>query len=169
MWEFNITCLKPSPFFQQFYLQRLANSSSSDPVSEVCHSLPICPRVFWSLLLCRLYVYNPRISQGIMQPSLLHWEMGPFVACTTHLRNWACQIVKFCLFGWVASVFLKLTCIWHSFQGTADNTVPYKYAARMQELLPQSELITVQGGRHDLTVSHPETIVSAFTRFFGSR
>ena len=39
----------------------------------------------------------------------------------------------------------------------------------MQELLPRSELITVQGGGHDLTVSHPETIVSAFTRFFGSR
>lgn len=39
----------------------------------------------------------------------------------------------------------------------------------MQELLPRSELITVQGGGHDLAVSHPETIVSAFTRFFGSR
>jgi pimeloyl-ACP methyl ester carboxylesterase len=39
----------------------------------------------------------------------------------------------------------------------------------MQELLPQSALITVQGGGHDLAVSHPETIVSEFTRFFGLR
>jgi pimeloyl-ACP methyl ester carboxylesterase len=55
------------------------------------------------------------------------------------------------------------------YQGTADNTVPYKYATRIQEFIPQSELITIKGGRHDLTVSHPETIVAEFTRFFGSK
>jgi pimeloyl-ACP methyl ester carboxylesterase len=55
------------------------------------------------------------------------------------------------------------------YQGTADNTVPYKYAPRVQELLPQSEFVTIQGGKHDLTVSHPETIVAEFTRFFGSK
>jgi hypothetical protein len=33
----SVTCVRPLPFsnFYQFYLQRLANSSSSDPVSEV--------------------------------------------------------------------------------------------------------------------------------------
>ncbi|ETW84168.1 hypothetical protein HETIRDRAFT_146780 [Heterobasidion irregulare TC 32-1] len=50
--------------------------------------------------------------------------------------------------------------------GTADNTVPYKYAAQMQSLVPQSELITIQGGGHDLTVSHSETISVALVRFF---
>ncbi|KAI0321963.1 alpha/beta-hydrolase [Amylostereum chailletii] len=50
--------------------------------------------------------------------------------------------------------------------GTADNTVPYRYASIMQTLVPRSELITVDGGGHDLTVSHPDLIVEAFTRFF---
>ncbi|TFY71975.1 hypothetical protein EVG20_g1011 [Dentipellis fragilis] len=50
--------------------------------------------------------------------------------------------------------------------GTADNTVPYKYASQMQSLVPQSTLITIQGGRHDLTISHPETISDAIVRFF---
>ncbi|KAH9977620.1 alpha/beta-hydrolase [Lactifluus volemus] len=59
----------------------------------------------------------------------------------------------------------KILLIW----GTADNTVPYKYAPRVQAFLPQSEIVTIHGGRHDLTVSHPETIVAEFTRFFGSK
>ncbi|EIM88616.1 alpha/beta-hydrolase [Stereum hirsutum FP-91666 SS1] len=52
--------------------------------------------------------------------------------------------------------------------GTADNTVPYKYAARVQSLVPQAELITIEDGGHDLTISHPDTITSEFVRFFGS-
>ena len=68
-------------------------------------------------------------------------------------------------FPFITSIHLDVS----TYQGTEDRTVPYKYAARIQELLPQSELITIQGGGNDLTVSHPETIVSAFTRFFGSK
>jgi pimeloyl-ACP methyl ester carboxylesterase len=48
---------------------------------------------------------------------------------------------------------------------SADHTVPYKYTARIQKLLPHSELIAVEGGGHDLAVSHPETIVSALMHF----
>lgn len=53
-------------------------------------------------------------------------------------------------------------------KGTADNTVPYKYASRVQSLVPQAELITIEDGGHDLTISHPDTITSEFVRFFES-
>jgi len=130
-----------SPFIQsvtssapfRFYLQRLANSSSSDPVSEIVR-----------IQSAHLPGYNAAIASSLRD--------GPIRG----LRD---------SFEKLGASDRKILLIW----GTADNTVPYKYAARIQELLPQSELITVQGGGHDLTVSHPETIVSAFTRFFGSR
>ncbi|THH07929.1 hypothetical protein EW146_g9158 [Bondarzewia mesenterica] len=53
--------------------------------------------------------------------------------------------------------------------GTADNTVPYKYAARMKALVPQSRLITIQDGGHDLTISHPDTIITALAGFFRAK
>jgi pimeloyl-ACP methyl ester carboxylesterase len=51
-------------------------------------------------------------------------------------------------------------------QGTADKTVQYKYAARIQALIPGSELITIERGGHDLTVSHPQVVVSSVVRWF---
>lgn len=53
-------------------------------------------------------------------------------------------------------------------QGTKDRTVPYKYAAKIQSLLPpgsESELVTVEGAGHDLTVTEPQVILSAFDKF----
>jgi pimeloyl-ACP methyl ester carboxylesterase len=51
-------------------------------------------------------------------------------------------------------------------QGTSDNTVPYKHAGVMHRIVPRSELITIDGGGHDLTISHPDTINNALLRFF---
>ncbi|KAJ3935463.1 MAG: Alpha/Beta hydrolase protein [Lentinula lateritia] len=55
--------------------------------------------------------------------------------------------------------------------GTNDNTVPYKYAAMIQTALPQgcqSEIVTIDGGGHDLTISHPETIVNQIDRWIST-
>ncbi|KAL5527956.1 hypothetical protein ACEPAG_6757 [Sanghuangporus baumii] len=58
----------------------------------------------------------------------------------------------------------NLLLIW----GTADNTVPYRYATKIQGLVPNSTLLTVQGGHHDLTVSHPDIVINALINFFRS-
>ncbi|ESK84499.1 alpha beta hydrolase [Moniliophthora roreri MCA 2997] len=54
--------------------------------------------------------------------------------------------------------------------GTADNTVAYRYASKIQSLLPRangtkalkgcySKIVTIEGGGHDLTISHSQEIV----------
>ncbi|KAJ8096349.1 hypothetical protein AAF712_010074 [Marasmius tenuissimus] len=56
--------------------------------------------------------------------------------------------------------------------GTADNTVPYRYASKIQSLLPipteedgkelkgcHSKIVTIDGGGHDLTHSHSKEVV----------
>lgn len=58
--------------------------------------------------------------------------------------------------------------------GTKDNTVPYKYAARIKETIErgvgaggvQVKVVTVEGGRHDLTVSHPKLVVDEISGLF---
>ncbi|KAK7445075.1 hypothetical protein VKT23_014937 [Stygiomarasmius scandens] len=53
--------------------------------------------------------------------------------------------------------------------GTKDNTVPYKYASEIQSLVVESgchsEIVTIEGAGHDLTVSHPDVIVDNIGRF----
>ncbi|KAK7445077.1 hypothetical protein VKT23_014939 [Stygiomarasmius scandens] len=53
--------------------------------------------------------------------------------------------------------------------GTRDNTVPYKYASEIQSLVVESgchsEIVTIEGAGHDLTVSHPDVIVDNIGRF----
>ncbi|KAK7038729.1 hypothetical protein VNI00_010614 [Paramarasmius palmivorus] len=60
--------------------------------------------------------------------------------------------------------------------GTADNTVPYRYAAKIQSLLPRpndtetlkgchSKVVTIEGGGHDLTISHSKEIVEAIVKW----
>jgi len=49
--------------------------------------------------------------------------------------------------------------------GTNDRTVPYKYAAKIQSLLPEgsiSKLVTIENGGHDLTLTAPQPILDAF-------
>ncbi|KAH9983030.1 alpha/beta-hydrolase [Russula compacta] len=143
-----------SPFVQsvtssapfRFYLQRLANSSSSFTI----------PFLHFSIDLIIALVKIVRIQSAHLP--------GYNAAIASSLRDGPIRGLHES-FEKLGASHRKTLLIW----GTADHSVPYKYAARMQELLPQSELITVQEGGHDLTVSHPETIISAFTRFFGLR
>ncbi|KAI0032039.1 alpha/beta-hydrolase [Vararia minispora EC-137] len=53
--------------------------------------------------------------------------------------------------------------------GTSDNTVPYKHAGTMHRIIPRSQLVTVEGGGHDLTISHPETVNKALLRLFETK
>ncbi|KAL4266217.1 AB hydrolase superfamily protein [Pleurotus pulmonarius] len=59
--------------------------------------------------------------------------------------------------------------------GTKDNTVPYKYAARIKETIERGvgernagavKVVTVEGGKHDLTVSHPKLVVDEISGLF---
>ncbi|KAF7432585.1 hypothetical protein PC9H_004527 [Pleurotus ostreatus] len=61
--------------------------------------------------------------------------------------------------------------------GTKDNTVPYKYAARIKETIERAvgernagavnvTVVTVEGGKHDLTVSHPKLVVDEISELF---
>ncbi|EPQ58875.1 alpha/beta-hydrolase [Gloeophyllum trabeum ATCC 11539] len=56
----------------------------------------------------------------------------------------------------------KVLLVW----GTADKVVPYKYSSVMQGLLPNSELVTIEDGPHDLTLTHPKLVTDALLRFF---
>ncbi|OBZ70488.1 hypothetical protein A0H81_09745 [Grifola frondosa] len=56
----------------------------------------------------------------------------------------------------------RVLIIW----GTADNVVPYRYAARVQALVPHAELVTIEGGAHDITLSHPDEVLRAVLEFF---
>jgi pimeloyl-ACP methyl ester carboxylesterase len=53
--------------------------------------------------------------------------------------------------------------------GTADTTVPYKYAARTSMLIPDATLLTFDGAGHDLAVSHAIEVSAALVRFFSGR
>ncbi|KIY68414.1 alpha beta-hydrolase [Cylindrobasidium torrendii FP15055 ss-10] len=52
--------------------------------------------------------------------------------------------------------------------GTADKTIPFAHAKQIQELLPegtQSEVVYVEGGPHDLPISHADFMLSSITQF----
>ncbi|KAI0832810.1 alpha/beta-hydrolase [Trametes gibbosa] len=49
--------------------------------------------------------------------------------------------------------------------GTADNVVPYRYASRVQTLIPHAELVTIEGGLHDITISHSDDVARAMIEF----
>ncbi|KAF5385411.1 hypothetical protein D9757_005387 [Collybiopsis confluens] len=63
--------------------------------------------------------------------------------------------------------------VWNSrrlliIHGTTDNTVPYKYAKMIESALPRhcrSEIVTIDGGGHDLTISHPNFLVKEIERW----
>ena len=44
--------------------------------------------------------------------------------------------------------------------------MPYHYAARVQALISQSELVTIEGAKHDLTLSHADEVVEHLLSFF---
>ena len=53
-------------------------------------------------------------------------------------------------------------------KGTNDEDAPYKYAGVINNLVPRSKLITIEGGGHDLTLEQPEVINRELVNFFES-
>lgn len=50
-------------------------------------------------------------------------------------------------------------------QGTADTTVPYRYASKIQALVPQATLVTIPDAGHDIIVTHAKEVNSALLNF----
>lgn len=49
--------------------------------------------------------------------------------------------------------------------GTADKTVPYKYASKMRTLVPQANLVTISDGGHDITTTHASEVNDLLSHF----
>ncbi|KAI9452914.1 Alpha/Beta hydrolase protein [Boletus coccyginus] len=49
----------------------------------------------------------------------------------------------------------------HARQDMADKTVPYKYAAKIQALVPQAKLVTIVDGGHDITATRAKEVNAA--------
>jgi len=52
--------------------------------------------------------------------------------------------------------------------GTADKTVPYKYASKIQALVPQATLVTIPDAGHDITVTHAKEVNAALLNFLSA-
>ncbi|KAG9308388.1 Alpha/Beta hydrolase protein [Chiua virens] len=48
---------------------------------------------------------------------------------------------------------------------TADKTVQYKYASKIQALVPRAMLVTIIDGGHDITVTHAKDVNAALLHF----
>ncbi|KAF9235559.1 Alpha/Beta hydrolase protein [Melanogaster broomeanus] len=53
--------------------------------------------------------------------------------------------------------------------GTADKTVPYKYASKIQALVPQAKLVTIEDGGQDITVTHAKKVNDALLLFLSGK
>ncbi|KAH7909626.1 Alpha/Beta hydrolase protein [Hygrophoropsis aurantiaca] len=51
--------------------------------------------------------------------------------------------------------------------GTADRTVPYKYASKIRSIIPHAALVTIMDGGHDITVTHEDEVSGALLKFLG--
>ncbi|KAE9408220.1 alpha/beta-hydrolase [Gymnopus androsaceus JB14] len=124
-----------SSFFQK-YLQHLTNSpNETAPVNPIQEIV--------RLQSAHLSGYNAAISSSLRE--------GPIRG---EYKSFSSDVWK----------DRKLLII----HGTNDNTVPYKYAAMIQNALPNgtiSEIVTIEGGNQDLTISHPDTIVNHIDRW----
>ncbi|KAG1737359.1 Alpha/Beta hydrolase protein [Suillus occidentalis] len=49
--------------------------------------------------------------------------------------------------------------------GTADKTVPYKYASKMRTLVPQANVVTISDGGHDITTTHASEVNDLLLHF----
>ncbi|KAH9833872.1 alpha/beta-hydrolase [Rhodofomes roseus] len=50
--------------------------------------------------------------------------------------------------------------------GTSDAVVPYKTSKRVRTLVPSAQLLTIEGGSHDITITHAKEVGAALVRFF---
>ncbi|KAF9226936.1 alpha/beta-hydrolase [Gyrodon lividus] len=127
------------PPFQQHYMRRLANSSRSSELESVD---PIQEIV--RLQSAHLPYYNAAVASCLRD--------GPvrgLAYAFTALANSNNQVLLI--------------------HGTADKTVPYKYASKIQTLVPKAELVTIEDGGYDITVTHANEVIAALLQFLSGR
>ncbi len=61
----------------------------------------------------------------------------------------------------LASVGIPTLGIW----GTHDATVPYSGSENMLKAIPHAELLTIEGGGHNITYMQPSIVGPEITRF----
>ncbi|THH10126.1 hypothetical protein EW145_g1541 [Phellinidium pouzarii] len=113
-----------------------------------------------------------RLGSGDPSPNPLHeivqiqsaYLPGYNYAIASSLRDGPLRGLR-SSFATLATLDNELMLIW----GTDDKTVPYRYASYIQDIVPKSALLTVKGGSHDLTVSHPDIVAETLINFFTSK
>jgi len=119
----------------QHYMRLLANTSKS---SELCETNPIQEIV--RLQAAHLPHYNAAVASSL-RDSPIHGLQFAFQS----LASSANQVLLI--------------------HGTSDKTVPYKYASKINNLVPQADLVTISDGGHDLTVTHASEVNALLLRF----
>jgi pimeloyl-ACP methyl ester carboxylesterase len=132
-----------SPF--RLYLRHLANKNTSIPntLTTLNTSDPHPIQELVRIQSAHLMGYNAALASSIRE--------GPIRGLGSHFKSLETSGRKVLLI-----------------HGTADTTVPYKYATRIQRLMPSSKLITLDSAGHDLVLSHSKEVGDALIRFFES-
>ena len=107
--------------------------------------------------------YNGAIASSLRDGPLRGLSQA-YSALAKHKQDllliWVCRLLRSRDYLLIHSISIS--------QGTDDNSVPYRYAANIQKLVPNSKLITVDGGNHDLTLSNPKVVCEALVDFLRS-
>ncbi|KIK96094.1 hypothetical protein PAXRUDRAFT_826326 [Paxillus rubicundulus Ve08.2h10] len=122
----------------QHYMRSLANSSSSSELGAVN---PIQEIV--RVQSAHLPYYNAAVASSLRD--------GPIRGLTrafTALANSNNQVLLI--------------------HGTVDKTVPYKYASKIQALVPEARLVTIEDGGHDVTMTHAKEVNDALLQFLSA-
>lgn len=176
---------------RQLYLQYLADQKASDdPISEVSNIVPVSARADWEHAIppgfpahadpqlvrvqsAYLPGYNTALASSIRDGPLR--SLAPqFAALGRHSRKNGGKV----LIIWVSPSHCLILMLPESIrgcgadtrtcsQGTDDKVVPYRYASRIQTLIPHAELVTIEGGPHDITLTHGDEVSRALLEFLG--
>ncbi|KAH7887293.1 Alpha/Beta hydrolase protein [Phlebopus sp. FC_14] len=117
------------------YMRHLANASDSSELESLHHIREIV-----RLQSAHLPYYNAAVASCLRD--------GPIRGLTS-------------AFATLANTSNQVLLI----HGTADKTVPYKYASKMQALVPHAELVTIEEGGHDITVTRATEVNAALLQF----
>ncbi|KAG2130173.1 Alpha/Beta hydrolase protein [Suillus bovinus] len=90
---------------------------------------------------------------------------------TAHLPHYNAAVASSLRDGPIRGLHFAFQSLAHSgnqvllIHGTSDKTVPYKYASKIHNLVPQADLVTINDGGHDLTVTHASEVNALLLHF----
>lgn len=91
---------------------------------------------------------------------------------TAHLPHYNAAVASSLRDGPIRGLHFAFQSLAHSgnqvllIHGTSDKTVPYKYASKIQILVPQANLATINDGGHDLIITHASEVNALLLHFF---